>query len=535
MSNYTDRVRRARKRKFVLALTERGLHHVIRKETIVFEGVLRTWPVLYLVHHDEDGGVRATRVEALLAFLADHSASSYSWMRNVARAFGLLVDFSMAVSMSPSLSQWKTSGELERRLLRGFAHALLFGTVQFAEGRHIDWTGLYWRPLGNGVSTRLLSAVTMFFNWTEDNRSASEWFHATNPAHASNNPRAAIRLARELIMRRKNALLGHLAGQERQPSHGFPGVVAPTIASTTAVPAFPAKYVGPMLYKGFVARNGEVDETAQLLAHFLFLYGLRKSEAFHLYSTDIQFVREKAWVFFHHPEYGAVVGADGHLIKRRQYLQMFNLLPRNRDQGRNHAGWKGMQDELQGTPGFSLPIELLQVRFAKLLRRYLLVTRPALMARRSRFLPDHPFLFVSSGRTADSSGGEIGDPYTMSAFEQAWGSAIGNVGRMVNDPMLAKPRKAYGTTPHGARHFFGRFLITTGVDGPVIQRCMHHKSLESHQVYTRFTPAEVNEIIESAASSPPRTNAFRDMQDEFMSSLGRAPAPFERSEEDGHD
>ncbi len=499
----------------------------------MYEGVRITWPVLYLVHRDDEGAIRTTRVEAILEYFADHSSLSYEWMKRLARGFGLLVDHSMAVLYSPLLEQWKATGELERRLLRGFAHALLLGTIRLESGRAEDWTGLYWRPLGKRQAGKLLSSVTMFFRWLGDKPSTAAWFSATSTEHVAKQPAVAMRLASELLMRRETALLGHLEVTRRAPSHAFPGIVGPSFSGTGAVPTFPARYVGPMLYRAFVDRNGETDETAQLIAHLMFLFGLRKSEGFHLYTTDVQFVRDVPWIFFHHPEEGMIRGLNGGLITRREYLQKFDLLPRNRDEGRNKAGWKGMQDELQGTPGYSLPIDVLRARTVKLLKRYIFVTRPALMARRSRSLHDHPFLFVSSGRTADSSGGQVGDPYTMSAFEGAWERAVKNIGRMFDDPTMTKPQKYRGTTPHGFRHFFGRFLFTAGVEGSVIQRCMHHKSLNSHRFYTRLSPSEVNQIVQDANRTTVRKGVFQDLHDDFLSHLHDAPsAPLGAERED---
>ncbi len=176
-----------------------------------------------------------------------------------------------------------------------------------------------------------------------------------------------------------------------------------------------------------------------------------------------------------------------------------------------------MADDDQGTPGYFLPVTSLRQRVAKLLKQYLYVTRPAIMARRPRSLGDHPFLLVSSGRTSTSSGGDVGDPYTMAAFEHSWHQAIRRVGLQFDDPAMMVPMKWRGTTPHGGRHFFGRFLYTSGVDGRTIQSAMHHRSLDAHSVYTRLTPSEINMLLGEASEGHPAEHSFRNMHDEFMS------------------
>ena len=59
--------------------------------------------------------------------------------------------------------------------------------------------------------------------------------------------------------------------------------------------------------------------------------------------------------------------------------------------------------------------------------------------------------------------------------------------------------KAFGTTPHGHRHAYGRRLKNAGVDESIIRRCMHHSSPESQQVYTQANTREVREALESAS------------------------------------
>lgn len=148
------------------------------------------------------------------------------------------------------------------------------------------------------------------------------------------------------------------------------------------------------------------------------------------------------------------------------------------------------------------------------------------MAARPRHLPDHPFLLVTSGRTASVHGGDVGDPYTMSAFENSWGQAVRRIGREFDDPAMLTPRKRLGTTPHGGRHFYGRFLFSCELEGKIIQSCMHHKSLLSHEVYTRLTVSEINEILQHAAEGGASNYSFGNLHANFMNDFNSIPRAF---------
>jgi integrase len=526
MVRKTERSTRPKKRGLSLSLLERGRYHVIVRQMVRENGSTQKRPVLWVVLPDANGLLRLKVYEPLLDYFAEHSTMSYTWMKNAARGIGALIDHSLALGSSPLFDRWKEDGVVERRLLRGFASALVHGTMEVApNGRIVDQTRLYWGPLGKRQASVLLSALTLHFRWMGDEPEAIRWVQAASTDVVAQSPRAALSLVSELMIRKHNSLLGHLKGLRREPSHAFPGVVERSRKGAGAVPSFPTKYVTPFLYTGFTDKAGECDEAGQLIAHLIFALGLRKSEPFHLYTSDLQFIGNDPWVFFHHPEYGKVAGADGRYISREEYLQQFELLPRNRDRGRNEAGWKGMADDEQGTPGYFLPIRTLRQRTARLLLQYICVTRPAIMARRPRGLGDHPFLFVSSGRTATSGGGDVGDPYTMSAFEHCWQQGVKRIGRQYDDPAMMTPVKWRGTTPHGGRHFYGRFLFTSRVDGRTIRSAMHHRSLYAHLVYTRLTPSEINSLLTDASEGRSSDDSFRSMHDEFVERFRHPPRP----------
>lgn len=491
---------------------ERGRFHVIVRQTVPSLGSSPKWPILYLTLPQSQGN-RVTRYDPLLDFYEDHSSRSYGWMKNAARSIGLLVDYALSSEIA---SPHPNENTFEPKFVRGLARALLDGTVQIGEdGRAFDPTSLYWTPLGKRQANVLLSALTWHFLWLKRAGKAARWVEAVSTDETAKDPAVSLRMAFDLLKRRETSLLGHVKSAKRAPPHAFPHVVKPPSTSSGSVPTFPTKYLAAFLHRGFTNRSGRTDTTARLLTHLIFGLGLRKSEVFHLYVTDVQFIRGEPWIFLHHPQYGQIVDNNRLAFSRAEFLQRFGVTPRTFPGGPFTVGWKGMSDDERGTPGYWLPIEPLRSRTAMLLTEYLYEIRPRLMAARPKSANTHPFLLVGRG----SNHTLPGDPYTMSAFKEAWRAAVARIGVEFDDPDLARPSKSLGTTPHGARHFYGRFLYTAGVDGEVIRQCMHHRSIEAHKVYTRLTPTEINSIIESAADGTSPPDPYRPLREAFLRQL----------------
>ncbi len=512
------------RRKLILKNIERGRNHLIVKRMVNTEEGPRKLPVLYIVQSD-DKGFRVEPFDSLLEYYEDRSSMSYQWMKNVARGLGLLIDFGMATASSGWYEKWAAEGKLYRRLFRGLAKALIRGTATLDEGGRLkDPTNLYWSPLGPYQTGVLLSSLTWYFRWMGEDDANSKWAAAGSTDGIAKHPLVALRLAAELQIRNQTSLLAHTKGfKKKSPSHPHLLVTGTAKSAGGAVPTFPARHVMTFLRRGFVDRAGNRNEEAELAAHLTFGLGIRTSEAFHLFVTDVQFVEGVPWVFFHHPSHGRVSDCVRGVITRKEYLQQFGLIPREEDKGRNEAGWKGMQDDGDGTPGFWIPIDPIRNRAAELLKRYLFVTRPAIMAARPRSAGDHPFLLVTPRRLGGWNTGEIGDPYTIGAYQGAWKTAVRRIGELSGDPLMDKMEKARGNTPHGSRHFYGKFLYSTGVEGSVIQRCMHHRSLLAHLAYTRLTASEINDILQRANRGGDRGGPFTDLRAEFMSQFNDVP------------
>lgn len=245
-------------------------------------------PVLWLLLNEADGAIRTIPYDPILLYYAENSARCYTWMKNTARAIGALVDHSIAIGGLPEFVELKRKGGLERRLLRGLAKALRNGTIEInKDGRATDRTGLYWTPLGERQAGVLLASLTGHFRWLRDEPSAAKWVQAASTDRLAEHPRIALRLASALLIKKSNSLLGHLNSAPQAPAHSFLGIVEKSDVSSSAIPTFPAKYVGSLLYHCFESESKECDEAARIISHLLFLLGIRISEAFHLYTSDV--------------------------------------------------------------------------------------------------------------------------------------------------------------------------------------------------------------------------------------------------------
>ncbi|MBY5635907.1 site-specific integrase [Rhizobium leguminosarum] len=488
---------------------ERGLHYFIVAQRVTQAGQAHVLPVLYVVAAGEDSRVTVTRSHALLAYCLKNAARSHTWMLNTVRTVGALIDFTMA--MHPFLRRAQSTGSVENahdEMLQRFAKAFLGGTSLVDKGVRREMYSLFWQPRSAENARICLAALTTFL--TSVSNSSDEWSHAASPSYI--DPLSAVRLAYQSLARRSNNLLSHLDyNAEPAPPHVFGGLFGSRKAGSRTY-AFPVRYVWPLLFRGFERKRlRDVDETAKTIAFLLFAGGGRQSEPFHLWVQDVQFVDDDVYVFVHHPEEGDVVSASGEILQRKVALQLKGEGPRNRLGGkRRHSGFKGLDEEKDGALLHWLPVPQMTEILATLLSNYITIVRPRIMRlRRARGLPDHPFLFVSSGETRANGRSDIGAPYTLSAFKSAWKRAVGRISTLYNDPTLVV-RKHLGTSIHGTRHFYGRFLQSIGCDAETIRRCMHHKDIRSQIRYKKLTAQEINQLLNEKANSKSRKQMLSD-------------------------
>jgi hypothetical protein len=233
-----------------------------------------------------------------------------------------------------------------------------------------------------------------------------------------------------------------------------------TTAFAREVKFFPPDRIWDLLFEGFAVRGRQRLPLYEqfslkdiLITILLHGGGLRESEPFHLYLSDVGVDVQNpksAVVRLYHPEQGAAP-ADyidplaGTYIQgdREEYLRVrWRMQPRNLVEGRFKAGWKDLhlfdqREKYALVHWFSSCWGELFLTFFKLYITH---------CRSQRNL--HPFLFVSQ------KAGFRGDPYTVDSYRQAHARAVRRIGLV--------PARSMGTTPHGHRHAYGQRLADAG-------------------------------------------------------------------------
>ncbi|OWV89998.1 hypothetical protein ATY75_15420 [Rhizobium sp. N122] len=454
-----------------------------------FPGERRRYPVLRVFGSD---GVPQVVVPLIELFDNYRDTKSDQWMLLISRGLGLLVDFTIQMGPWVGDMQAQWGDDYLEKVWEKFTTALVEGTVSTGG----DNTGLYWLPRSVKSARDLLRAIEHYIDWLDEKGHASAWksdfVFVNGPANAVSGFRMAY--ARKVI--HDKSLLFHLKGKPTGRRSRAADRLRSLRREKGHLKRFPENYVVSMLFDGFALPNGEFDETAEIIAHILFLGGLRMSEPLHLWVQDVQFASGVPIIALHHPQESLVQGFDGVTRSRAETLKrFFHMESRNAVSGKYWSGWKGILGDLNDAIVHWLPIEGVEDHISSILRHYLLVTRPRIMAlRHAAGLPDHPYLFVSTA----IDGEEIGAPYTRSSFRAAWKRAVNRLKRKHRDDAL-KHRKDHGTTPHGARHFYGHYLSQSPIQRELIQQCMHHLDPFSQLVYTEPTPEEVDSVLKTGA------------------------------------
>jgi hypothetical protein len=452
--------------------------------------------VLYLLTQQE---TTPAPMLPLVEYVLEHGRTrSLAWQRELTRSVGLLVDF-----LHANTTHFKDM-EGRPQVLAAFADALVGGTINL-EG--MDQSGLYWEPKSLARATVALNAVTTFSDWLV-NRYAST---ALNPWKVASIPEQ-IAYWRRFEQRRATALLRHTMGRAaHEDAASQARAVQIRRKTVTVVPGtppktFPDAHMVNLITKGF-ARPGksaapwyeQINVRDAMITILLHGGGLRESEPFHLYVTDVALDPRNpssALVKLFHPEQGAapddfIDPLSGQKLAgdREAYLRTkWKLEPRNLNPGRFHAGWKDLQ-LIDQREKYAL-VHWFPSFWGEV---FLFLFRIYLAQFRSRHYP-HPYLFVSQKE------GVTGDMYTIDAFRQAHGKAVERIGLVAG--------KAHGTTPHGHRHAYGQSLVNAGIEQKVVQHALHHKSIESQAPYTIPSLDLVSRTLQAAEKKLSDGNAW---------------------------
>lgn len=467
--------------------TEIPRFHSVAHTLIKKPGLMdRKYYVLYIL---EGVDCQPLPFKPLIEYFLDYGRSrSAGWQREVVRAVGLFIDF-----LTANREHFRAQAD-RPQMLAAFAEALVGGTIGL-DGE--DPSGLYWEPKSTSRVTLMLNVLTTFSDWLvnkSDSTSINPWRQATMAEQ--------ITYWRRFDKRKASSLLSHTFGKDSAIERSQ---VARTIAvrrksissGISAAKSFPDKRIWDLINNGFsVQGKSTFDDVHErlnirdmMITVLLHGGGLRESEPFHLYVSDIAIDpsnHKSALVRLYHPEQGKApedyidpitvkhINAD-----REQYLRVkWKMEPRNLAVGRFHAGWKELK-LTNGRDKYALvhwfPSYWGEV-FMTLFKLYITKLRSRHCA--------HPFLFVSHKANV------AGDPYTVDSFRQSHGKAVRRIGLEV--------RKELGTTPHGHRHAYAQALTDAKVSDDVIQAALHHKSPDSQKVYKEPSAEKMNAVLQAA-------------------------------------
>ncbi|AIB12616.1 hypothetical protein ABAZ39_11555 [Azospirillum argentinense] len=389
-----------------------------------------------------------------------------------AAAIGLFIDFIAAQGTEFLDVQDRP------KLFQAFADALVLGTIKGGN----DPSDLFWLPRSQLVARRTVAKVTTFMDWLVDERGVQ-----------AVNPRRQATMAEQIAFWRawrkvsSTSLLKHIKRRAQEHTTRTVRVRGhkPALPDGDAK-AFPDDMFPDLLRYGF-ERRPQLRWTTyrdQLITLLLHHGGQRISQALQLWVDDVYIHPEDETlpvVRVYHPtdgvhEYQDPTTGRDRLITRAQYLQLvYGRLALTQQPGKRRVGFKDPKLDDQRHKFLTVYWNSQEAAraFLKLYRLYV-ETRPRIVG--------HPYLFV----TPDA------EPMTVHGYEKVHGAAVRRIGLVA--------AKHLGTTPHGHRHAYGRWLESAGdvLTRKVRQAALHHKSAFSQDVYTEADIAAVSDAMRAA-------------------------------------
>jgi site-specific recombinase XerD len=402
-------------------------------------------------------------------YLAENYFKSESWKERSLFSLKLLISF---------INANEHQFEQATKLLREFTRCLVTGTINY---EHLeDKSGLYWEARKLTDSNNILHHITHYTDYLaiQDGYSHSR----INPFREATSYEQRLNWC-AYYHKQANVFLNHLASKsdaviKNQRVRQINSLLAPVVNQEKAI-QFPQDRIEQLIIQGFRIKDS-VDFKSQAITLLLHYGGLRKSEVFHLFVSDITLHpihKNEALVRVFHPEYGS--SPDTAFSNRREYLlQTTSYKPRTqyRNSERLFAGWKA--------PLLTSKQCFFEVIFnpPEKAREFLLVWANYLKYQRVEppKTDPHPYAFTNSA----------GQPETIKNYQRLHKNAVERIGLVC--------KKEFGTTEHGHRHAYGYRLRKQGLSQVEIQKAMHHKSPMSCLVYIQPTSDDVRDYLRQA-------------------------------------
>lgn len=362
-------------------------------------------------------------------------------------------------------------------LFSQFVGKLYEGTV---DENGSDPSGLYWEPKSRATVNKLVGVLNAYLDYNALNINAL--VEASAYEKIINDAR--------WLRKNNNTFLSHLKSNSRADNNYKREIKLRSVfkkSSDDAI-AFPEIEFPSFFVRGFRNKKDIRQSIRDMLIVYLMHYtGLRISEVLHLWIPDVTtsgINTEAADVKIYHPEFGKAPFNFKSVSKknnRSSYLiEKFGLTPRTLITGAQQLGWKNRV--LDDVKDFYLRATFFPQNagetFLKLWKAYLPYV--------AEVSPHHPYAFISFEKNSR------GNPYTYSAFFQNYNKAILKFKKT--------PSKDEGYCPHGHRHAFGRRLVRGLAHPIVIQRLMHHASIEAQIVYTGQSNEYISKALDEASS-----------------------------------
>lgn len=394
-----------------------------------------------------------------LRYLAWYSEKSDSWKEKSIFAVRLLIDY---IESAPGFS--KTTA-----LLKNFTEALVTGTIDYQSSNCP--LGIFWKPRDLTVANNILFHIT---HYTDFIAQQDGYDHGrTNPFRAASGWEERMNWC-AYYHKQANVFLNHLSSySDAQKAAARKRLVYTPIQlmiSNDKAERFPENKIERLIHDGFFVK-GKADYRSQAITMLLNYGGLRKSEIFHIFTSDITIHpnhKNEALVRVYHPIYGK--SPDPKYKNRAEYLlSETSYKPRNkyRITERLYSGWKN--------PLMTSKDGYFEVIFNPTSKAEEFLAVWVKYLKYQRVEPDnpHPFAFTN----------DRGEPETLKNFQRRHKRAVERIG--------LECKKEYGTTEHGHRHAYGYRARQLGLSQVELQKAMHHKSPNSCLIYIKPTSDDI--------------------------------------------
>lgn len=394
-----------------------------------------------------------------LRYLAWYSEKSDSWKEKSIFAVRLLIDY---IESAPGFS--KTTA-----LLKNFTEALVTGTIDYQ--RSNCPLGIFWKPRDLTVANNILYQITHYTDFLakQDGYDRSR----INPFREASGWEERMNWC-AYYHRQANVFLNHLSSysdaQKAAARKRFVYTPIQLMISNDKAERFPEDKIERLIHDGFFVK-GKADYRSQAITMLLNYGGLRKSEIFHIFTSDITIHpnhKNEALVRVYHPIYGN--SPDPKYKNRAEYLlSETSYKPRNkyRITERLYSGWKN--------PLMTSKDGYFEVIFSPSSKAEEFLAVWVQYLKYQRVEPDnpHPFAFTN----------DRGEPETLKNFQRRHKRAVERIG--------LECKKEYGTTEHGHRHAYGYRARKLGLSQVELQKAMHHKSPNSCLIYIKPTSDDI--------------------------------------------